>query len=44
MDLGALGHVKFAVVGSGTWKGPGGSRAFPDYMPEEYTTEAPRGS
>lgn len=29
MDLRALGHVKFAVVGSGTWKGLGGAGPFP---------------
>ena len=40
MDLRALGHVKFAVVGSGTGKALEEQGLFPDYMPEEYTTEA----
>lgn len=40
MDLRALGHVKFAVVGSGTGKALEEQGFFPDYMPEEYTTEA----
>ena len=40
MDLRALGHVKFAVVGSSTGKALEEQGFFPDYMPEEYTTEA----
>ena len=40
MDLRALGYVKFAVVGSGTGKALEEQGFFPDYMPEEYTTEA----
>ena len=40
MDLRSLGHVKFAVVGSGTGKALEEYGLFPDYMPGTYTTEA----
>lgn len=40
VDLRALGHLKFAVVGKGTGEFLEGFGFYADYMPEEYTTRA----